>query len=90
MFHLVGLPQGAAKYGSDDSDRVGAAASLAFPGKELISQRIFLTPRGLESLHAGLATIERIETRLQELLGEGDPKNLRRMLRCIIHVPIRL
>jgi DNA-binding MarR family transcriptional regulator len=53
------------------------------------AKRIFLTPGGLESLHAGLATIERIEMRLQELLGEGELENLRCMLRRIIQAPIR-
>lgn len=33
----LGLSQGAAKYSSNDADRVGAVASVALPGEELIN-----------------------------------------------------
>lgn len=45
---------------------------------------IQLTPRGRDCIAAGIATIDGIEARLTEVLGERGHRDLRRLLRTIL------
>lgn len=45
---------------------------------------IMLTPRGHDCIAAGIATIDGIEARLTEVLGERGHRDLRRLLRTIL------